>query len=102
MILVRLVFLPYRLGFATGRVATKASYRTVRFVGLRRMALVGVGVGIGVLIAPGPGREMREKLKGLVSGGGAFPERERSGWPDAPVSTPTAAVPVSLGTNGHQ
>ena len=70
MILFRLLFLPVRLGLGTTKLGFKTGYRTGRFLGYRRQFLVGIGVGIGLLVAPGPGRELRARLREMFEGGG--------------------------------
>ena len=35
----------------------------VRFIGIRRLTLLGLGAAAGLLLAPTPGRELRAKLK---------------------------------------
>jgi hypothetical protein len=67
-----LLTLPFKmlgLGFKTGR-------GTVRLFGLRRLVVFGLGVGVGLLLAPGPGAELRAKLRAAVDdlqGRGAGP-----------------------------
>jgi hypothetical protein len=68
MLVVRLVFFPVKVGAKASKVAAKTSYRTGRLLGYRRLFVLGVGIAIGLLIAPGPGRELREKIKALVAG----------------------------------
>src|SRR4051812_35516865 len=68
MFVVRLAFFPIKLGTKATAVAAKTGYRTGRLFGYRRLFVFGLGVAVGLLIAPGPGRQLREKLKGLVSG----------------------------------
>lgn len=68
MLLVRLVFFPFKLGAKTTAVAAKTGYRTGRLLGYRRLAVFGLGVAVGMLIAPGPGAELRARLKALVQG----------------------------------
>jgi hypothetical protein len=68
MFVVRLVFFPIKVGTTATKVAAKTTYRTGRFLGYRRLFLVGLGVGIGLLIAPGPGRELRAKLQAMLNG----------------------------------
>jgi len=68
MFVVRLVFFPIKVGTKATKVAAKTGYRTGRLFGYRRLFVFGLGVAVGVLIAPGPGKELRDKLKALVSG----------------------------------
>lgn len=79
--LLRLIFLPARVGVGTAKLGTKVGYRTGRLVGYRRLALLGVGVGIGLLIAPTTGREARAKLRARLDewqgGGTDLAERVR-------------------------
>lgn len=65
--LVRLVFLPAKVGVKAGKLSAKAGYRTGRFIGYRRVALIAVGIGIGLLIAPTSGRQLRERLKAMLA-----------------------------------
>ena len=69
MFVVRLVFFPIKVGTKAGTLAAKTGYRTGRLLGYRRLVLFALGVFVGLLIAPGPGRELREKLQALLSGG---------------------------------
>src|SRR4051812_45833557 len=68
MVVVRLVFFPVKVGAKASKAAVKTSYRTGRFLGYRRLFVLGVGIAIGLLFAPGPGRELREKIKAMVAG----------------------------------
>ena len=63
MILFKVVWLPFKLGLGTGKLATKATYRTSRAIGLRRLVLLGTGVAVGLAIAPMPGAELRSILR---------------------------------------
>ena len=69
MFVVRLVFFPVKVGTKATTLAAKTGYRTGRLLGYRRLFVFGVGVFVGLLIAPGPGRQLREKLSALLSGG---------------------------------
>jgi hypothetical protein len=74
--MIFLLSLPFRfawLGFKVGAGTAKLSHRTVRFMGYRRLLLLGIGVGIGMLLAPVPGEQMREKLRELLAGLGGTP-----------------------------
>lgn len=66
--LLRLIFLPAKVGVGTTRLGVKAGYRTGRFLGYRRLFVLAVGIGIGLLIAPTPGRELRAKLQAWFEG----------------------------------
>lgn len=68
MLVVRLVFFPFKLGAKTTKVAAKTGYRTGRLVGYRRLTVFALGVFVGLLIAPGPGEELRAKLKAWFQG----------------------------------
>ena len=97
MFVVRLVFLPVKVGTKATKVAAKTGYRTGRMLGYRRLFVFGLGVAVGLLFAPGPGQELREKLKALLAGEPVEPE---------PAMVPAPAVPVEkmlsvTGTNGH-
>jgi hypothetical protein len=67
MVVVRLVFFPIKVGTKATKVAAKTGYRTGRLLGYRRLFVFGLGVAVGLLVAPGPGRELRDKLKGLLA-----------------------------------
>ena len=74
--MIFLLTLPFRLlgiGFKVGSGSAKLTHRTVRFVGYRRIAVLGVGVGIGLLLAPAPGAELRQKLRQALEGLGGGP-----------------------------
>jgi len=78
--LLRLVFLPAKVGVGTTKLGMKAGYRTGRLLGYRRLLVFGAGVALGLLIAPTPGRELRAKLQALLDerrGGGDVAEKVR-------------------------
>lgn len=71
--LIRLLFLPAKVGVGTTKMGVKAGYKTGRLFGYRRIFLFGLGVGVGLLLAPMTGREARAKLQSLIDqkrGGG--------------------------------
>ena len=64
-----LITLPFKLvglGFKTGAGSVKLTHRSLRLMGYRRLFVFGAGVGVGLLVAPGPGAEMRAKLREVV------------------------------------
>lgn len=71
-LLTRLVVVPMK----TMTRGFKVGFWTGRFVGWRRLLLVGLGLGAGVLVAPGPGADLRallrerlERISGRSKGG---------------------------------
>jgi hypothetical protein len=68
MLVVRLVLFPFKLGARTTKVAARTGYRTGRLLGYRRLTVFALGVFVGLLIAPGPGEELRAKLKAWFQG----------------------------------
>jgi osmotically-inducible protein OsmY len=72
---VRLLFLPVKVGVGSTRLGMKAGYRAGRLLGYRRMFVFGAGVALGLLIAPMAGRELRAKLQELA-------EERRAGGAD--------------------
>jgi hypothetical protein len=71
--LLRLIFLPARVGVGTTKLGVKAGYRAGRAVGVRRLFFFGAGVAVGLLVAPMTGPEARAKLRELLDerrGGG--------------------------------
>jgi len=72
----RLLVLPFKLVLASleaafqagrlvGAVPVKVARGTSRVMGLRGVIGLLVGLAVGLLFAPGPGRELREKLRAL-------------------------------------
>ncbi|MGQ0832444.1 MAG: BON domain-containing protein [Microthrixaceae bacterium] len=103
--LLRLIFLPAKVGVGTTKLGVKAGYRTGRLLGYRRLLAFGAGVGVGLLIAPVTGREARlwvqrrvEELRG--SGGSDLAERVRFELSHAPRTwhLPQPTVEVQGGT----
>src|SRR3954464_162193 len=97
MFVLRLAFFPIKVGTKATKVAAKTGYRTGRVLGYRRLFVFGLGVAVGFLFAPGPGAELREKLKALLIGETAEPEFEYT----APQVSPGERLLTVTGTNGH-
>src|SRR3990170_1857561 len=66
--LLTLPFKLFGLGLKTGAGSVKLTHRSMRLLGYRRLVVFGAGVGVGLLVAPGPGAELRAKLRELVEG----------------------------------
>ena len=49
--LIRLLFLPVRVGVGSTKLGVKAGYRAGRLLGLRRRVVFGAGVAVGLLAA---------------------------------------------------
>lgn len=103
--LLRLIFLPAKVGMGSTRLGMKAGYRTGRLLGYRRIFVFAVGVGVGLLIAPMTGREARAKLQRLIderrgASGGDLAERVRFELSHAPRTwhLPQPTVEVQGGT----
>jgi len=77
--LLRLVFLPAKVGVGTARLGATTGYRVGRLLGYRRVFVFAVGVGVGLLIAPMTGRQARARLRELWEGrqGGGVDLAER-------------------------
>ena len=75
----------------------KLGYWTGKLVGYRRLAVLGTGVAIGLLVAPGPGAQLRERLRSKLEGGKAV-SLTSSVAPRTP--TPTVVVPDPVTSSG--
>ena len=64
--LLRLIFLPAKVGVGTTKLGVKAGYLAGRLLGVKRVVVFGAGVGVGLLIAPVTGTEMRERLRRAI------------------------------------
>ncbi|MEQ1788089.1 MAG: BON domain-containing protein [Acidimicrobiales bacterium] len=64
--LLRLLFLPAKVGVGSTKLGIKAGYRTGRLLGYRRIFVFGAGVAVGLLVAPMAGRELRAKLQAMA------------------------------------
>ncbi len=102
--LLRLIFLPAKVGVGTTKLGVKAGYRTGRLVGYRRIFLFAIGVGVGLLVAPVTGREARAALQRLIDerrgNRGDLAERVRFELSHAPRTwhLPQPTVEVQGGT----
>jgi len=74
--LIRLLLLPlrialgavatgFRVGRAVGGMPVRVTSRFSRLLGFRAVLALLVGLALGLLFAPGPGRELRERLRAL-------------------------------------
>jgi hypothetical protein len=79
--LIRLVFLPAKVGIGSTKLGVKAGYRTGRLLGFKRLFVFGLGFGIGLLVAPMTGRELRtwiqQRVDEQMGKGGDLAERVR-------------------------
>jgi len=80
--LLRLIFLPAKVGVGTTKLGVKAGYRTGRLLGYRRLFVFGTGIAVGLLVAPTAGRELRARIQGMIderrsAGGGDLAEKVR-------------------------
>lgn len=103
--LLRLIFLPAKVGVGSTKLGIKAGYRTGRLVGYRRIFVFAAGVGVGLLVAPMTGREARVRLQRLIDerrglSTGDLAERVRFELSHAPRTwhLPQPSVEVQGGT----
>jgi hypothetical protein len=108
-----LLTLPFKLlglGFKTGAGSVKLTHRSLRLMGYRRLVVFGAGIGVGVLIAPGPGAEMRARLREVVEGlrgtgpsssGGDLPSRVRDELSSSPRTWHLPQPSVAVGGDGR-
>jgi osmotically-inducible protein OsmY len=64
--LLRLIFLPAKVGVGSTKLGVKAGYRTGRLLGYRRLFVFGAGVAVGLLVAPMTGRELRARIQTML------------------------------------
>ncbi len=64
--LIRLLFLPAKVGMGTTKLGVKAGYRAGRLLGARRVVVFGAGVGVGLLVAPMTGPELRDRIRRAI------------------------------------
>jgi hypothetical protein len=76
--LVRLVLLPFRvvlaglatafaMGRAVGALPVRITNRLGRLLGARTVVALVLGVAVGLLVAPGPGRDLRDRIRRFVA-----------------------------------
>ncbi len=94
-LMTRFVVVPVKAAFG----GAKLGYWTGRLVGYRRLAVLGVGVAIGLLVAPGPGAQLRARLRSKLDGTGAAP-LTTSAPPHTPTPTVVVPEPVTGGGTG--
>jgi hypothetical protein len=88
------------------RFGTRTTYRTVRRIGLGRLAVFAAGAGAGLLAAPTSGAELRDRLRrrwedrGEVSGDLEIAQRVREELSQSPRTwhLPQPEVEVAEGT----
>lgn len=102
--LLRLFFLPARVGVGSTKLGLKAGYRAGRLLGVRRLLVFGAGLALGLLFAPMTGEQAREKLRELIesrrSVGGDLAEQVRQELSRSPRTwhLPQPTVEVVNGT----
>jgi osmotically-inducible protein OsmY len=64
--LIRLIFLPAKVGVGTTKLGVKTGYRAGRLLGYRRLFVFAAGVGVGLLVAPVTGAEARTRLRRAI------------------------------------
>lgn len=108
-----LLTLPFKLlglGFRTGAGSAKLTHRTVRLLGYRRLVVFGAGVGVGLLVAPGPGAELRARLREVADslrgtggspGGDDLPARVRDELSSSPRTWHLPQPSVSQVSDGQ-
>jgi hypothetical protein len=64
--LIRLIFLPAKVGVGTTKLGVKTGYRAGRLLGYRRIFVFGAGVGVGLLLAPVTGAELRDRIRRAI------------------------------------
>ena len=84
-LVTRLVVVPVKAALG----GMKLGFWTGRLVGYRRIFVLAIGVAIGLLIAPGPGADLRVRLRAKLDGGRTVPVAAPSRPP-----TPTVVVPT--------
>lgn len=102
--LLRLIFLPARVGVGSTKLGLKAGYRAGRLLGVRRLLVFGAGLALGLLFAPMTGEQARERLRELIesrrTGGGDLAEKVRQELSRSPRTwhLPQPTVEVVNGT----
>lgn len=72
--LIRLIFLPAKVGVGSAKLGVKTGYRAGRVLGYRRLTVFAVGVGVGLLVAPVTGAELRDRIRQALDGGAGEPD----------------------------
>jgi hypothetical protein len=66
----------FRVGYRVGTAPVRVGARATRAAGISGILCFLLGVAVGLLFAPGPGRELRERAKRMLTGGGALTDEE--------------------------
>lgn len=70
------VVLAFRAGVAVARIPVRLSAAAGRLLGFRGIIFGLLGLALGLLFAPGPGRDLRDRLRQLIQGGGVVADDE--------------------------
>ena len=69
MFLIRFLLLPFRIVFKLIWLPVRIAFGFGRLLGYGRIFVLGLGVAVGLALAPTAGRELRDKVRGLATGG---------------------------------
>jgi hypothetical protein len=69
MFLIRLLLLPFRIVFKLIWLPARIAFGVGRLFGYGRLFVLGLGVAVGLALAPTAGRELRDKVRAMATGG---------------------------------